>query len=322
MSANIPDDVDLAFDDDELLHAVHALVAGDIEPALAFLAATRDQPYRRELGLYSLGYAGSPVLPVLLEAEEERPGDANVVLLLGSAQAAAAWQARGSATMDYTSEEQVQGLINFTRRARKTLLWAAELDPDDVAPWAALMVPALGAPTHRDEIVEVYEEVVKRVPDLVGATLRRLQSVCGKWYGSNEEMFAFARTKTEGLPDGHPLLALIPMAHIERHLDVISSGGIPARLWKVFFSRYLKKQRVEINAASDRLLAGADDHPHSISAHQIFAMYYHKANVGKDRERFAQHIARSGERAKPWPWGYDGDHQEVFDRARRRATAK
>jgi hypothetical protein len=317
MSSGLPSYVDTAINDDELMQAALALVSGDLGPALGFLAATRDQPYRRELAVDMLGAAGNVVLPALLDAEEERPDDVNLLLLLGSAQATAGWQERGAARAKYTSEEQFRGLVNFTQRARRTLHRAAALDPDDVAPWAALMPVALGAPTHRGEAAEVYEEVVKRVPDLVNATLRRLQSVAAKWYGSHEEMFAFARAGIEGLPDGHPLLALIPIAHIEMYLDKLSSGSMIPRVWQLLTSSYLKRQRAEADAASGRLLAGADDHPHSLWAHQIFAMYYYEARAD---DRLALHIARSGPRAMTWPWGYFGDHNERFRLARERAA--
>ncbi|MGW4211917.1 hypothetical protein ACWEIJ_28255 [Lentzea sp. NPDC004789] len=317
MSSALPSYVDTSFDDDELMQAALALVSGDLGPALGFLAATRDQPYRRELAVDVLGAAGNVVLPALLDAEEERPDDVNLLLLLGSAQSTAGWQERGAAWAKDTSEDQFRGLVNFTRRARATLRRAASLDPDDVAPWAALLGVALGAPTHRGEAAEVYEEVVKRKPDLVTANLRRLQSVAAKWYGSHEEMFAFARAGIAGLPDGHPLLALIPIAHIERYLNKLSSGNIIPRVWQLLTSSYLKKQRKETDAASDRLLAGAGGHPHSLYAHQIFAMYYYEANAN---DRLALHIARSGPRAATWPWGYFGDHNERFRLARERAA--
>jgi hypothetical protein len=317
MSTGLPSYVPTALADDELMQAALALVSGDLGPALDLLAATRDQPHRRELAVDMLGAAGNVVLPALLDAEEERPDDVNLLLLLGSAQTTAGWQERGAARAKYTSEEQFRGLVNFTQRARRTLHRAASLDPDDVAPWAALMPVALGAPTHRGEAAEVYEEVVKRVPDLVLATSRRLQSVAAKWYGSHDEMFAFARAGVVGLPDGHPLLALIPAAHIEMHLNKLQSGNMIPRVWQLLTSSYLKGRRAETDAASDRLLAGADGHPQSLWAHQVFAMYYYEARAN---DRLALHIARSGPRATQWPWGYFGDHNERFSSARERAA--
>ncbi|PWK79493.1 uncharacterized protein DUF4034 [Lentzea atacamensis] len=277
-------------------------------------AATRDQPYRRELALDTFAYAGSPILPKLLAAAENDPDNVHLLLLLGSAQAAAGWQARGSRRAEHTTDDQWAGLTDYTQQARRTLLRATELDPDDVAPWAALMAVALGAPLATREPAEIYNEVHKRVPDLVNATLRRLQSTTKKWYGSEEEMFTFARTRIADLPDGHPLLAMIAVAHIEKHLQNYRAGGNKIkRLWRAV--TYLSKQRDEVNAASDRLLAGADDHPHSQWGHQIFATYYLEADKEQDKDRLAQHMRRSGPTPMRWPWGYFGNHKEQFAKA-------
>lgn len=86
MASLLPAYVDTAFDDDELLRAAVKLASGDFAPALELLAATRDQPYRRELAVDVLGAVGNIVLPKLLDAEEDRQDDANLLLLLGSAQ--------------------------------------------------------------------------------------------------------------------------------------------------------------------------------------------------------------------------------------------
>ncbi|WP_439663357.1 hypothetical protein ACSHWB_19090 [Lentzea sp. HUAS TT2] len=317
MVSQLPSYVGVDFDDPELMNTAHALVSGDLASALDLLAVTRDDPHRRELVLDVLGAAGNAVLPQLLDAEEERPDDVNLLLLLGSAQSKAAWESRGAAGMDQTSDDQVAGLLKFSRRAHETLGRAAALDPDDVAPWAAMMSMAVGAPTHRREAAEVYEEVVKRVPDLVGATFQRLHASCKKWYGSHEEMFEFARAGAAGVPDGHPNLGLIPSAHLEMQLYLGWKGSFPVRVWQVFTNSYLKKQRAEVDAASDRLLAGADDHPRSLWSHQIFALYYFDVSAN---DRLALHIARSGERASQWPWGYRGDHVEQFERARARVA--
>ncbi|MET9232512.1 hypothetical protein [Lentzea sp. NPDC003310] len=180
------------------------------------------------------------------------------------------------------------------------------------------MPVALGAPTHRDEAAEVYEEVVKRVPDLVNATWRRLQTKTAKWHGSHEEMFAFARAGVQGLPDGHPLLALVPIAHLEMHLDKMAKSGKWARKWEIATLSYWKKQRAEVDAVSDRLLAGAADQPYSLWAHQIFAMFYFQAEA---KDRLALHLAQSGQRAARWPWAYLGDPNKRFAAAQQMARS-
>jgi hypothetical protein len=82
---------------------------------------------------------------------------------------------------------------------------------------------------------------------------------------------------------------------------------------------YLSKKevRTEVDAASDRLLAGADqyaDHPWSMAAHQVFAALYQDIPA---HERARPHLERGGPRPMPWPWGYFGDEVEKFAAARK-----
>lgn len=317
MVSQLPSFVDTAFDDPELMDTALALLSGDLGRALDLIASTRHEPHRRELVLDVLGGVGAAVLPQLFEAEQERPDDVNLLLLLGSAHSVAGWESRGAAGANRTTEEQWEGLRKFSHRAHETLHRAAALDPDDVVPWALMMSMAVALPTYRREAADVHEEVVQRVPDLFNASFRRLHAACKKWYGSHEEMYGFARSTADGLPDGHPLLALIPSAHIEMHVYVTWKTSFAVRMWQTITRSYLKKQRAEVDAASDRLLAGADDHPRSPWAHQIFANYYYELFA---TDRLAAHLARGGERAARWPWGYSGDANAQFARAHSYAT--
>ncbi len=52
---------------------------------------------------------------------------------------------------------------------------------------------------------------------------------------------------------------------------------------------------------------------------QIFAVYYQQASEWQpeDRARIAGHIKHSGDRPAAWPWGYFGDPDEQFAKARK-----
>ncbi|WP_158845949.1 hypothetical protein [Saccharothrix deserti] len=322
--ADLPSHVDPAWNDPELERAVRALCDGDPTPAFDLLAATREQPDRRELCVTILGQAGSAVLPLLRAAAEEQRDDVERLLLWGSALDAAAWQARGAAFAEHTTDEQFGQLVDLTKQARAVLRRAAKLAPDDAVPWSELMHGALGAPEHDDEGDEVFAQVGRRSPDLYGANYTRLQSLAAKWYGSHETMLEFARSRTADLPPGHPLLALIAVAHVEVHIHNLDNGNFFKRLWKGM--TYLGKApvRAEVDAASDRLLAGVDvfgGHPRWLAANQVFATFYHQlgddmASKPSDTMRLARHLAYSGERPALWPWGYFGDHEEQFAKAR------
>jgi hypothetical protein len=322
--AELPSHVDLAWADAELEQAARALVGGDVGPALDLLKVTREQADRRELCVEVLGAAGSVVLPAMREAAAGRRGDGDVLLLWGSALNAAAWEARGAADSRHTTAAQLGQQADLTRRARATLVEAAKLAPEDVGPWSVLMWCALGDPAHERDGDEVFAEVQKRAPELFGANAARLQMLAAKWYGSNDAVLEFARAGRRDLPAGHPLLALVPSAYIEIHIEQMSSGNVFKRMAK---SSYLSKKpvRAEVDAASDWLHTGADiyrTHPRWYRAQQIFACYYQQASewVPEDRARIAGHIAQSGDRPTLWPWGYFGDHEEQFAKARKVAA--
>ncbi|WP_306748352.1 hypothetical protein [Saccharothrix yanglingensis] len=319
--ADLPPTVDLAWRDPELERAARALVAGDTGPARALLAATHD-PERRDLRVDVLGEAGQHVLPALHSAVDERH-DADSLLLLGSALNAAAWEERGEAYAQYTEEDRLARFLDLADQARTALRRAAELAPDDVVPWAQLMSLALGAPEHDQDGDQVFVRVQMLCPDLVSANEHRLQMLADKWYGSHERMLEFARVRVSDLPAGHPLLALVPAAHVEVPLRDAESVSFRRR-WRSIDYLARRVVRLEVAAVSDHLLAAGEverGHPRWMRANQVFATYYAgvEAVAGLKREdvrRFLGHMAEAGERASRWPWSYFGDHHAEFAKAR------
>jgi hypothetical protein len=312
----LPNDVDRDWVDDDLARAARAVLVGDCQPALDLLAVSRGDVQRRELYAGVLGAVGQRRRADLREMVEVDDGDADRWLLLGSALIAAAWTARGADVADRMTPDQVDGLVELSGQARTALRRAVKLDPDDAVPWSVLMRCALGAPEEPEEVGRAFARATRLAPQLFGAHCSRLTSLTRKWYGSMPEAFAFARERTADLPPGHPLHALIALAHIEGWVDGAMRGNVVGRVWRTM--RYFKNAgvRAEVDAASDRLLAGADDftdHGSSMSAHQMFAALYHEA---EDPMRLRPHLERGGPGPTTWPWGYFGDHIEVYAAAR------
>lgn len=313
---DIPSDLDLAWVDPELDAAVAALACRDTAPALALLAATREGFDRREIVVSVLGHVAANHLDLMTELNAARREDPDVLLLWGSALAGAAWNARGADYAEHTTEDQFARMSALVDQARSTLRKAAALAPADPVPWSELLSCALALPVDDNEIESVWKEVADRAPTLFGATTVRLQSLADKWYGSHEEMFAFARERTADLPVGHPLHALIPLAYIEEYLDAISRGNRLKRIWRAM--NYFGKSgwRDEVDAAANRMGPGAN-HPQILAAHQIFAALYHQAEV---TDRVGFHIRLAGTRPMQWPWAYFGDPAEEFSNARAAAV--
>jgi hypothetical protein len=210
-------------------------------------------------------------------------------------------------------------MLNLAEQGRKALRRAAELAPEDPVPWSVLLHCVSGSTDDPGELDEIFARVQELGPDLYSANQVRLGALTRKWYGSQEQALAFARERTQDLPPGHPLLALVASVHIEGMIDGGMRGNVIGRIWRTM--RYLSKKevRAEVDAASDRLLAGADqyaDHPWSMAAHQVFAALYQDIPA---HERARPHLERGGPRPMPWPWGYFGDEVEKFAAARKAA---
>jgi hypothetical protein len=298
--------------------ARRALDGGDPRPALGLLAQTRSHPELRAHHVDELTrrphLRGSP-LPVLHAHAERHPDDPDGLLLLGAALGEAAWEARGADLIKRTSAEQVRGMLHYAGLARQALGRAAALLPSDPVPWCQLLTCAMAASAHPGEGDAVWAEIVARGGgDLFGANCTRLTSLTRKWHGSQRECSDFARRRTRDLPPGHPLLALVPLAHVEALLDlVLKPGQRYVQIWRMM--RLLRGSRAELDAASQRLLDGTDDylhHPGTRAAHHAFACAYHESGI---HDRARPHLLRSGEGSAGWPWGYFGGDEE-FARAR------
>ncbi|WP_433611425.1 hypothetical protein ACQP2P_44230 [Dactylosporangium sp. CA-139114] len=315
---DVPVEVTLAWSDERLETAMRALLHRDARPGLALLAATRSDPHRRALYVEVLGSVGEHALRDLRALAQEGE-DPDRWLLLGAALSSAAASARGADIISRTSDEQIEGMLNLAGHARTALRRAAHLAPADPVPWSELFRCAMGAVEHDRELDEVFAQVERRAPDLYNANIWRLVSLTRKWYGSQEQALTYARGRTEPLPAGHPLWALVAYAHIEGLVDLTMRGNVLSRFWR--YTRYTsnKTVRAEVDAASDRLLADAHrfaDHPATRPAHQAFATFYYQATVP---ERARPHLERGGPRPAVMPWGYFGDHAEVFAVARKEA---
>jgi hypothetical protein len=210
-----------------------------------------------------------------------------------------AWEARGSGYAETVGQKGMRLFLERLARADQELLRAAELDPADPTPWAHLMWTGIGAQLGLDTIHERFEQTLRRHPLHRGAHTAMLQALCAKWYGSNKEMFAFARGVTSRLPDGHRLHVLIAIAHVEWWW----------RYWRENESdkgkRYFRRNEVieEITEAARRagLAEGGAEPRFGIEDRNYFAYCFHQ--MGDGRAAHAQ-FRRIG----PWitmPWGDD-----------------
>jgi hypothetical protein len=311
--------IDLAFRDADLAKALTALADdGDATAALDLIAGTPDV-HRREQAVSVLGAGGVPRLELLRELAQAQPYRGERWLLLGATLSAAAWGVREAAGSDKRIDRRIIAQQALVAEARSALRQAALVDHDDAVPWSELAGVVIGAPLHVTEPADAFKQACVLAPGLYLAHARHLVGHTRRWYGSPDRVLAFARARVAGRTDGHPLHALIALAHIEGCVDGLLRGNVLGRAWRAY--RYLGDPDVrrETDAAARRLLAGDgryDAHPWTMAAHQAFAALYHQAG---DDGRARPHLLRGGDRPTMWPWRYFGDPERLLSAARRRA---
>ncbi|MER7281419.1 hypothetical protein ABT369_43985 [Dactylosporangium sp. NPDC000244] len=312
----------MAFDQaffDEPLEKAHWALADDADPTPALeLIADTDDPAHREHVVAILGAAGTQRLDRLRELAAQQAYRPERWLLLGAALSAAAWAAReDNHTGPRATDRLIQEQQVLVAEARTALRQAAALSREDPVPWSELAGAVVCAPLHRTEVADAFKRACVLQSDLYAAHTRHLTGLTRRWYGSQDKVIAFAQTRSAERPDGHPLHALVALAHIEGYVDGMLRGNVVGRFWRAW--RYFAdtKVRRETDAAADRLVAGYDDfatHPWTMSAHQAFAALYHQAG---EPERLRTHLELGGDRPAIWPWRYFGDPEEQFRRAHR-----
>jgi hypothetical protein len=230
----------------------------------------------------------------------------------GRGRAGSAWRVAWTGRAGRGVDTQVRRQQALVAEARSALRRAAALDRDDPVPWSELAGVVFAAPRHVTEAADAFRRAAILAPDLYLAHARHLLGLTRRWHGSPALVMAFAQVRAAGRPDGHPLLALVALAHIEGYVDGLLRGGVLGRCWRAW--RYFADPEVrrETDAAADRLLAGAGDygsHPWAGAAHQAFAALYQRAGVpGRARA----HLELGGDRAVVWPWRYFGEPERLF----------
>lgn len=242
--------------------------------------------------------------------------DATLPLLVRGAHAVYwAWEARGTARAKDTSREQFRGFAQRLKLAEDCLDEVVERNPDDSTAWAFLVISARGRGVDRAEAQRRFDGVVRCHPGHLRAHQGMLQYLCQKWYGSNEEMFAFARKAAESASPGSPLAVLIAEAHVERWLSESDDKASAA---------YFKQPDVvrELNAAADRSVRhpGYRPRPGAVQLRNSFAFAFALAGDGQSAMEQFELI---GDEVTEFPWCYlNTDPTKSFRILRRRAEKR
>ncbi|MEK8144530.1 hypothetical protein NKH18_30950 [Streptomyces sp. M10(2022)] len=135
-----------------------------------------------------------------------------------------AWKIRTGARAEDVEQDQFQAFFALLDDAVPVIRAAAELNPGP-RPWRIALTHARGSRAPRDVFDAYRAEADARDPHHFGCHEQALQYLCDKWYGSHEEMFAYAEDAAETAPPGSMLHALPLQAVVEYQL---LSGDEPA----------------------------------------------------------------------------------------------
>ena len=287
--------VDPAAGDDRIAAMRAALAEGDWERA-AHVFGSASTAAEREL--FARHLDGDDLLAALDAWAEARQDDADAYLARGSNVALGATRHLAAAPAD--DPQAREAFHAELRDAERDLLWAVELDRSDAVPWTTLLRTGRGLAIPKEELCMRYDESARRGPELLGAHLETLEALGVRGVGSEDEMFAFARTMARSAPEGSLIHAVVPMAHLVHSLDVDDSdprrryfSGEPAREIDFF-----AKMSVENEAFKDG--------PGATEAMNIFAAAF--AKCGKvSRARALLDRVGASRSVRPWAMLPDGD---------------
>ncbi|MGI5121046.1 hypothetical protein ACQEU5_16140 [Marinactinospora thermotolerans] len=288
---------------------VDAVEEGHLLAGTALLRECRDDPEKRAQRVEALGGAAvghSGHIAGLLEEETDPRDAADILLWLGSTLIREAWKIRGGGWAETVGRDRFKLFFATLAEAREPLLASAHLFPEDPVPWVCLQSFAMGSQLDRADKDEIWRNIIERCPTIFPGHWGRLQILSDKWGGSHEEMFDFARTTARTAPSGHPLVAMLPLAHAEyllrERMPLLDEGSYKAFV-RFSVDHYSVETVAELKEASERWLSGGEEHPRDIEAHHLFGGVF--ADCGDD-DAARLHLGRIGDRFMAVPWDYFG----------------
>ncbi|MEV5159070.1 hypothetical protein [Streptomyces sp. NPDC053728] len=308
IGADLPPDDAVVLDapDTSLRLALAAAAGGDHGPAAELLAATREhaQWERRDTCVSRLARASLHHPGWLDSWLEEDPEGPDAVLVKADQYVYQAWQIRTGARARHVEADQFKAFHAVLRDSVPVISAAAELNPDDPVPWRVALTQARGIQAPREVFDTYLAEAVERDPHHEGCHVQALQYLCGKWYGSHEEMFAFAERAADQAPPGSRLHAL-PLQAVVEYLIADEETPEPDPYTPRAEAAVTRAQALSDSyAPGDREAAGFRNH----LALVLWSMSRYEEALTAFRS--------IGVHATTFPWTYFGDARAEFLEAR------
>ncbi|MFE2411505.1 hypothetical protein ACFXDE_24465 [Kitasatospora sp. NPDC059408] len=212
--------------------------SGNWKPAAAYVAAAGqdwDERWTRLSLLDSIAGEDDGWLKAWRAAD---PGNCDAATLEANRMVHAAWAIRGTKYAHEVPEEDMNAFRSMLPAAIEAAKRASLLDPANPAPWVVMVTTARGAQYEPEQFEELWRGLAERAPHHYEAHWQGMQYWCAKWFGSDEQMTAFAERAMDTAPAGSPLpgIYLHALSELEKrktHAPVLASGDGKARLRRV-----------------------------------------------------------------------------------------
>jgi hypothetical protein len=279
------------FDDPELPAAVTEVQNGRFETARQLLASASSAELR-SARLRRFAEAAIPHLPALTALCKKEPGDADLAMWLGTTHVEHGWEVRGDLLAKYTDQSKFEEFWLILGRAHESLTRAASLRPSDVVALDRLQWHGLGSQRPREELDDIWAELAKRDPYFYDGHASRIQVLCEKWQGSNEEVAEFARASAVEAPVGSPIPALL-----------VAMGLELATATRTSFFTYFQDEAVQTELAryADAWCANPAPSIRTAEAHHLFgAAFFLSGDLLRARRHLSRVHPLSIPRNLPW----------------------
>jgi hypothetical protein len=225
-----------------------------------------------------------------------------------------AWEARGAARAEQTKQDQFELFFKRLRFAENCLDEVVDRDPYDTTARAFLLTSGVGRQVDMEEQQRRFDDVVKRHPTHRYAHSAMQKYLCRKWFGSHEQMFAFARQTSGYAPPGSLLHGALVEAHIEMWLDLPSGDDVA----------YMQRPEVgaEIRAAAERSIWHPAYQPRLgwPGVHNSFAFAFWQCGDTRAAADQFRLIGDAYVTEHPWHYRGGGDPVDYYLDARQRTV--
>ena len=213
-----------------------------------------------------------------------------------------AWEARGPGFANTVTEEGARLFKDRLLTAKEYLEKAYSLDQSDPSVPADLIQVAIGLGLERKEMERQFQNAVLADPTDHDAYFKKLNYLEPKWYGSEEEMFSFAREAVRKAPPNSMIPMVLIAAHVKMsaYLEQDKSYFKNPNVWKEMKEAYQKTIK---------------SFPEAMFIHNRFAK---TAYLAGDYEVAREEFKRIGDVWRKEVWG----KKETFEEAKREVLAK